>query len=196
MLENSFLESLLNKDKELLVYLNNFGSEQWDPFWLFITDQRHWIPLFLLILVLCALKLGTKKMVFLVLFLVVIVAFSDQFTNLMKNLTTRLRPCNTPELKGLLREFSYKPKGFSFWSGHAFVSTTFTTFIILLMRRYYKYIYFLVLFPMFFGLSRIYLGVHFPIDITTGYIVGFTAGCLFYKLFMYLHLKIFKETLV
>lgn len=192
-MENSFLESLLSKDKELLVYLNSFGTEQWDPFWLFITDQRHWIPVFLLVLILAARKLGTKKMFFLVLFLVVVVAFSDQFTNLIKNLTSRLRPCNTPDLKGVIREFIYKPKGFSFWSGHAFVSTTFTTFMILLLRRHYKYIYFLIFFPILFGLSRIYLGVHFPIDVTTGYIVGFTTGCLFYKFFKYLYLRIFKE---
>lgn len=41
---------LLQKDKQILIYLNNLGSKQWDPFWLFITNQLNWAPLFLLII--------------------------------------------------------------------------------------------------------------------------------------------------
>ncbi|AZJ37083.1 phosphatase PAP2 family protein [Tenacibaculum singaporense] len=181
------MENIIQKDKELLIYLNNLGSEQWDGFWLTITNQFTWTPLFAFVLFLVFKQFGWKKGLFTVLFIAVIVAFSDQFTNLIKNSTERIRPCNTEGLKEYLRGFTYKPRGYSFWSGHASLSTTITTFIILLLRKHIRLIYLMILFPLIFGYSRIYLGVHFPVDVTTGYVSGVILGTLFY--FGYLALE-------
>jgi len=195
-LENSFLENIVEKDKELLLYLNSFGNENWDGFWLYITDQFHWIPVFVIILVLSFLKLGLKKTLFLLVFLAVMIAFSDQLTNLVKHTTKRLRPCRAEDMKHIIRQFKYRPRSFSFWSGHAGVSTIVTTFIISLLRKPFKGIYLLILFPLFFGYSRIYLGVHYPGDVVTGYIMGSMIGLGFFKLFKYCYQKVFKEALV
>lgn len=194
-MENNFLDSIIEKDTQLLIYLNNFGSEQWDSFWIFITNQFNWIPLFVIILVLILKRFGFKKGVFTLLFMVVLVTFSDQFTNLVKYSVNRVRPCNVPELQEYLRQIPYRSRGKSFWSGHACLSTTFTTFVILLLRSRFKFIYFLVLFPIFFGYSRIYLRVHYPIDVTTGYVVGIALGYLLYKSFGLLFKRVFKETI-
>ena len=190
------LDIIRSKDAELLIFLNNLGNEKWDSFWLTITNQFNWIPLFVIILLLIYIRFGLKKTLFSLLFIAVLVAFSDQFTNLIKNTTERMRPCNTAELQEYLRQFTYKPRGYSFWSGHASLSTTFTTFIILLLRSKFKFIYFLILFPIVFGYSRVYLGVHYPGDITVGYLSGIILGTMFYKLYSLLYLKIFKENLV
>jgi len=93
-----------------------------------------------------------------------------------------LRPCNTEAVIQEIRKFDYKPSSFSFYSGHAASSMTFSFFIILLLKPYYKYIWLLLLFPLFFGYSRIYLGVHYPIDILVGYMAGVFFGSLFYLL--------------
>lgn len=192
---NSFLEDIIAKDKELLIYLNNLGSEQWDAFWLFVTNQFNWIPLFAFILILIFKKFGIKQGVFTLLFIAILVAFSDQFTNLIKLLTNRTRPCNVPELQEYLRQFTYRPRGKSFWSGHASLSTTFTTFIILLLRNRFKFIYLLILFPILFGYSRIYLRVHYPTDVTCGYVSGIIIGFLLYKLYQFLYSRVFKENI-
>ncbi len=192
---NNFLNSIISIDREILIYLNNFGSEQWDPIWLKITNQFNWIPLFVIVLLLIAKRFGVKKTVFTLLFITILVAFSDQFTNLIKGLTGRIRPCNTPELKEYLRQFSYKPRGYSFWSGHASLSMTFTIFTILLLRKEYKFIYLMLLFPLVFGYSRIYLGVHYPIDVTVGYLSGIILGISFYKIYKMLYEKVFKIAL-
>ncbi|AUC14325.1 phosphatase PAP2 family protein [Tenacibaculum sp. SZ-18] len=190
------LDIIKSKDAELLIFLNNLGSEKWDAFWLTVTNQFNWIPLFVIILALIYIQFGLKKTLFSLLFIALMVTFSDQFTNLIKNTTGRIRPCNTVELQEYLRQFTYKPRGYSFWSGHASLSTTFTTFIILWLRRKFKFIFFLILFPLVFGYSRVYLGVHYPGDITVGYLSGIVLGTLFYKLYSLLYLKIFKENLV
>jgi undecaprenyl-diphosphatase len=176
------LDRLLQIDTELLIFLNNLGSEQWDNFWFSLTNQFSWSPLFAFLLFLIFKKFGWKNGVLMLLFLVVLITFSDQFTNLIKNTFERLRPCNTEGVIQQIRHFNYKPSSYSFYSGHAASSMTFSFFIILLLKSYYKRIWFLMLFPLLFGYSRIYLGVHYPLDITVGYIAGLFFGYLFYLL--------------
>mgnify|MGYP001791300016 CR=1 FL=1 len=195
-LESSFLDTIIASDKKLLIYLNNLGNEQWDAAWLFITNQFNWVPLFLFVLILLGKAFGFKKTLFSLLFIALMVAFSDQFTNFIKNSIGRTRPCNTLELQEYLRVFVYKPRGKSFWSGHASLSTTFVTLIILLLRKYYKFIYLLVLFPLIFGYSRIYLGVHYPLDVFSGYLSGIILGTCFYKVHKYLTKRIFDKTVI
>ena len=170
------IESLLHKDTELLIFLNNLGSEQWDGFWLAITNQFHWSPLFALLLFLTFKKLGWKNGSLLLLFIALVVTFSDQFTNFIKHSFERLRPCNTEGVVEQLRSFTYKPGGYSFYSGHAALSSTITVFLILVLKNHYKYIWFLVIFPLLFGYSRIYLGGHYPLDILSRYLAGIFFG--------------------
>ena len=179
------LDTIIQKDKELLIYLNNLGSEQWDSFWLIITNQFAWIPLFLLVFYLVIKSFGWKQGGFMILSMIILVVFSDQFTNFIKNSVERLRPNNDPEIKHLLRIF-IEPQSYSFMSGHATTSTFFSVFVILLLKEKYKHIYLILLFPIFFAYSRLYLGVHFPIDI----FVGIVIGALFANLYFYLFKKV------
>ncbi len=189
------IDSILQLDRELLIFLNSLGSKTFDGFWLTITNQFTWTPLFLLILYFVFKEFGVKKGIFTFLFIVLLVAFSDQFTNLIKNTTERLRPCNTEDLKAYLRQFTYKPRGFSFWSGHASLSTAFSVFVFLLFKNRIRHIKWIFIFPVVFGLSRIYLGVHYPLDVTCGYIAGIIVGFTFYQLYKKLFKAVFKEVI-
>lgn len=177
------LDSILHLDREILIFLNNLGSEQWDSFWLFITKQFNWIPLFVLLLFFLLKHLGVKQTLFTLVFVAVLITFSDQFTNFIKYSFERIRPCNEDTLVGLIRDFSYKPRGFSYYSGHAALSTTFSIFFFLLMRKKVKFLFLLFLFPLIFGYSRIYLGVHYPFDVLSGYLAGVFFGNVFYWLY-------------
>lgn len=183
------LDSLLQIDRDLLIYLNNLGAENWDSFWLYVTNQFNWMPVFVILLLLLLWKIGWKNTLVMLVFITVIIAFTDQFTNLVKYSFGRVRPCNEPTLEGLIREFTYKPGGYSYYSGHASLSTTITTFLILLLRKEIKAIYLLVLFPLIFGYSRIYLGVHYPLDVLSGYLAGIFIGLAFYKIQLKLRLS-------
>lgn len=181
------LEQLLSQDSALLVYLNGLGSSTFDPFWLTITDQINWLPFFLLLAYLVFKKFGTKQALIFILFVAALIAFTDQTTNLFKNGFQRLRPCNNPEINSILR-LSRTSASFSFFSGHAANSMAAATFLYLNFRLHYRKFYFIFLWPMIFAYSRIYLGLHYPIDIMTGYFFGFTFG-----LFMYIIYQLFQR---
>jgi undecaprenyl-diphosphatase len=58
-----------------------------------------------------------------------------------------------------------------------------TVLVFSLLRPYYKYAVLLFLFPLIFAYSRIYLGLHYPGDILTGYFFGAGYGYLTYRLY-------------
>ena len=179
------MEQLINLDKELFLFLNGLGSEQFDSFWEIITKQIYWSPLFIGVFYLIQKKVGWKELGIIILFLAALITFTDQITNLFKYSFERLRPCNNPEFDGIMREVITR-KSFSFFSGHASNSFATTTFVVLIIRNYYKHTYLLYLFPLIFAYSRIYLGLHDPGDILAGYVAGGIFGFGFYKLFVYL----------
>lgn len=176
------LEKIIDFDKQAIVFLNNLGSETYDGLWLVITKQVYWTPFFLFIFYLLQKKIGWKKFGFYILFTAVLILICDQTVNLFKYGFERLRPINDEEIKGLLRIVKTS-KSFSFFSGHATNSMAATVFMVMILRKYYKHAYLLFLFPLIFAYSRIYLGLHFPTDILTGYVFGATMGFVCYKLY-------------
>jgi undecaprenyl-diphosphatase len=110
-----------------------------------------------------------------------LIFFTDQITNIFKYGFERLRPCNDEEIKGIIRLVK-KSSSFSFFSGHAANSMATMTFFFLYFKKTH-FSYLLFLFPLIFAYSRIYLGLHFPTDILTGYAFGATSGYLAYKLY-------------
>ena len=57
------LDKIIQKDIELLVYLNSLGSESWDGFWLFMTYTITSIPVYLVVLFLVYKYFGLKNKV-------------------------------------------------------------------------------------------------------------------------------------
>jgi undecaprenyl-diphosphatase len=176
------LEELIKLDKELFLFLNNLGSEPFDAFWIIITKQIYWTPFFVAVFYLLQRKIGWKNLGIIILFLAVLITFTDQITNLFKYSFERLRPCNDLEVNQIARIVEER-KSFSFFSGHAVNSMASTMFIFLIIRKFYKHSYLLFLFPLIFAYSRIYLGLHFPGDILAGYVFGGSFGFAFYKIY-------------
>jgi undecaprenyl-diphosphatase len=182
------LEKVLQLDVQLLVYLNSLGSATFDGLWLFITKQSNWTPFFLLLLYLVYKKIGVKSTLFLLLFITLLLVVTDQTCNLFKYTFQRLRPCNNPDIKSIIRIVKSSDT-FSFFSGHAANSMATMTFLFLLLKKYYRYAFLLFLFPLIFAYSRIYLGLHYPLDILTGYLFGASFGYVTYKLYQKYILK-------
>lgn len=188
------MEKIITLDKELLVFLNGLGSNQYDAFWLLITKQFNWIPYFLILLIILQKRIGWKKLGIALIFIAILITFTDQTTNVFKNYFQRIRPCYDEEIMHIIRVVK-SSRTFGFFSGHASNSCASMTFVFLLLRKYYKYAFVVFLFPLIYAYSRIYLGLHFPLDILTGYLYGVLTGVLFYSLYTLVLRKYFQETI-
>ncbi len=181
------LEELVRIDKEVFLFLNNLGSSEWDGFWMFLTNKWSAIPLYVLLLILSYKQYGTKKMTYLVITVVLLITASDQLSNFFKDGVQRLRPCYDPEINQLMRLVKGFCGGkFGYFSAHASNTTALAVFFTVLFRQSYKYMgFFLIVWASFVSYSRIYIGVHFPLDVLTGMGVGLLFGWLFAKLYIF-----------
>src|SRR5690606_13750488 len=165
-------------------YLNNLGTTFWDPIFMYITHQINWWPFFVFLMFLLLKKISLKQFGLLVLTLTAFFFFTDQMTNVVKYAVDRLRPVNDPDILPQLRylERAYYPR---FFSGHASNSSGSILLIFLILKRYYKYAWIIFFFPLLFAYTRIYLALHYPLDILCGYIFGISSGFMFFFLFFF-----------
>lgn len=185
------LEQLLQLDTDLFIYLNNLGSTTWDAFWMFYTTKFYWIPFYAVLLFLI-FRQHTPRMFLITLVIVALmVTFTDQTTNLFKHGLMRPRPCHEESLQSVMRLVKpYCGGKYGYFSGHASNSMAVAVFGGLLLRHKYKYLIFMLLFwSALMGFSRIYIGVHYPLDVLSGFVFGALSGFMFYKLSQYLKYK-------
>ena len=177
------IEQLLNYDTELFLFLNNLGSHTWDSLWLVITNKLTFIPLYVILLFLLYKKFGLKSLLIFVVVVALMITFTDQITNVFKRGFHRPRPCGEAGLIDQMRFIAVRCGKYGFFSGHSSNSMAAAVFAGLLLKSYYKNLIFILLFwSAVVAYSRIYVGVHYPLDIVCGLTFGAISGYLFYKL--------------
>lgn len=83
----------------------------------------------------------------------------------------------------------------SFPSNHAANSAAITTFIFLfLFFKYNKKYFSIFILPTLIGYSRIYVGVHWPSDVLSGFLIGAFIGWIAFKIFIKIFNPYFKES--
>jgi len=182
------LDGLIQWDKDLLVYLNSLGAPKYDSFWLIITRIDVWIPLFLFFGFLIFWKALRKTAWLQLSFVLVFALFITLLSKGVKILTYRLRPCNDPDINRFMRILD-TPRDFSFFSGHASSSFGITMLMMLFLKDRYKWVATFLVWPLLFAYSRLYLGVHFPLDVLVGGLVGVASALLFYRYYQSLKVR-------
>lgn len=186
------VDRILELDRDLFIFLNSLGSETYDGFWLLITKQFNWIPMFAIFAYFVFKHLGWRHAILIMCLIAILVTATDQTTNLIKFTFKRLRPGSNPELADLIRAVQTR-KSFSFLSGHASSSMASAFFLYHVLKPYIKYMGFIFIWPIVFAYSRIYLGLHYPLDIICGYMLGILFAFLMLKLYAYLRNRFFPE---
>lgn len=181
------LQELLQLDKDFFLYLNGLGSPQWDNFFLFLSHKLSAIPLYLFLLIVTFKKFGLKRTLVLLVSIVLLITVTDQLSNFFKYGVARLRPCHDPEIAPLMRLVkSYCGGQFGYFSAHAANVFAIAVFFGSVLKSSIKYIgVCLVIWAALVAYSRVYIGVHFPLDIITGAVLGSLFGWLFVKLFIF-----------
>ncbi|MGA9213105.1 phosphatase PAP2 family protein [Kaistella sp.] len=173
------MQEIIQKDKSIFLFLNNLGSQSFDQFWIMISATWIWIPLYVIFLYLLFKNYKLRNLVFILIFIALGVTVSDQLAGVFKTGIARLRPCHDPTLTGLMRSVQCGGQ-FGFYSSHAANTFFIANFMTLLLHKKFRLLpYILFSWAMIVSYSRIYLGVHFPMDIVMGALMGFFAGGFF-----------------
>ena len=162
----------LTRDTEILLRINDHSSSLLDTISLFVTYSGNLLTVAIMVLILAGilLKLGKRRAVVQVLFTMGGVLFLNA---ILKLIFQRDRP----ELWQLLTHEST----FSFPSGHALASAAFAMLLVLLMwktRFKIPVIIFASMYTLSVGVSRLYLGVHYPTEVLAGWLIGMAWAVL------------------
>lgn len=177
------METLVAYDQELFLFLNNLGSETWDGFWLVVTNKLSSIPLYALLLFFIYQKFGLKGMLITMVVVAAMITATDQLSDFFKNFIQRPRPCKLFSWEETMRFIAPRCGRYGYFSGHATSSMATAVFAGLALQSKYRNLIFILLFWAFFvGYSRIYVGVHYPLDVLTGMVAGGILGFTFYKI--------------
>jgi undecaprenyl-diphosphatase len=185
------MTTIQDLDTQFFLWLNSFNSPKFDGIMAWISAKNSWIPLYILIIA-TIFYFFKKKGLFYILSLIVAVALSDQFaSSLLKPLFKRLRPCHEPALQNLIHLVGNCGGQFGFCSSHAANSFALATLLNLFGGKQWKALPIMYVWAFVVSYSRIYVGVHYPIDVLVGAFVG-----IFFANIVYLFTrKYFKKFL-
>mgnify|MGYP003321163818 FL=1 len=185
------IEKILGLDSYLFLYLNNLGSQYYDNFWIFLSRTEANVMFYLVVLIAYIYSINNKKrtkiLFHLIIAIAMLITISDQTSNLFKDSFQRLRPCYNELISDSLRLVKDSCGGrYGFFSAHASNSFSLAIFFGLLLRSSNRLLILLfAIYAFLISYSRIYLGVHYPIDILVGTIFGTINAIVLYKIYLY-----------
>ncbi len=192
----NWLQNISEIDTQWLLFLNGFHNNFWDTIFLMVTRMETWAPFFVVILYFFVREFRIKS-ILIILFLALTVFASDQLSVLIKDTVQRLRPVHEPAIQHLVHNVLRKGGLYGFVSSHAtnsFALWIFTSHIF--KNRSFNILMFF--WALIFSYSRIYSGVHYPMDILGGAILGSAIGFGLYKAMMFLedHFFIARQPMI
>ena len=179
------LEQLLHIDTEVLLAINGWHAPWADRLMWIVSAKETWIPLYLLLVGLLVWRYRKPAMtsvkwlqkvpacVVMIVMIVMAVGAADFIASgILKDLVARPRPSRVPELEGVLHIVNgYRSGQYGFVSSHAANTMTCGLLFALIWRKKIATIG-LMLWVAMNCYSRMYLGVHYPLDIIGGLVVG------------------------
>ena len=179
------IDSILQYDKQLLLSLNGSHSLFADGLMLTLTDAKTWIPMYVALLYLVIKNNNSMtKILAIIAGAALCVLFTGTLDDLfVKPVVARWRPTHDPEIGYMVDVVDgYRGGCYGFFSAHAANTFSIALFFVLLVRSRWLSVA-LVLWSLINCWTRIYLGVHYPIDIAVGLLWGAFVAVLVYVLF-------------
>lgn len=181
------IETIIQWDKDLFNFFNHCCyNGPMDFFMYWCSDKWIWVPLYLALLIYLYSKFKLKVL-WILLLVGLMVASTDLIsTRILKYNVERLRPCQ--EAANLTFDVRTLPdvtcSKYGFVSSHAANTFGLAIFIgLLFYRKNKRFLWFGLVWASVVSFSRIYLGVHYPLDIVGGALVGLFCALLWFAIY-------------
>ena len=191
------LERLVHIDTEILLAINGWHAPWADRMMWIVSAKETWIPLYLLLIgllvwryrkpAMTSVKWLQKVPVCVVVIVVIGLAVGAAdfiASGILKDLVARPRPTRVPELEGVLHLVNgYRSGQYGFVSSHAANTMACGLLFSLIWRKKIATVG-MMLWVAVNCYSRMYLGVHYPLDILGGLIVGALMAVVAYQVLL------------
>jgi membrane-associated phospholipid phosphatase len=179
------MNQLLQLDQELFLWINRGWTHPWlDATLPLARNMYFWAPLYLFFIAWLSINFGKKG--WMVVFLVLVTFAWTDFasSSLIKPMVGRLRPCNDPNLAEYVRLLVGCGGGKSFTSSHAANHFGVALFLGQVFRPFFKpALLLLLLWAGTISLAQVYVGVHYPLDVSVGALLGVSIGAVSFRLY-------------
>lgn len=167
-------------DLKIFFYINGNHNNFWDEIMYILSSTNIWIPLYIYIIFILY-KTYKKKSWICLATLIIMIIISDKFSTFLKYYFKQLRPSHEILLKPIIHISKAGPGGlYGYVSSHASNFFSLSLFIIILLPSKYNFLkYILITSSILVSFSRIYNGVHYPMDVLRGAMLGVIIGTFF-----------------
>jgi undecaprenyl-diphosphatase len=174
------LNKLIELDRQLFLFLNSLHGTWADQPMYYISSEWLWIPLYGFFIYLIIKKLKSKAWLSII-SIIIAVVISDQVSTQIKKGVQRFRPTHDLVLSEKVHTVNnYLGGNYGFVSSHASNTFCVALLVTLVLETSVFSTFLIFIWAFLVSYSRIYLGVHFPLDIIFGAILGmFIAFLLF-----------------
>ena len=178
------LHSLLSFDRNVFYFINHsLANPVFDFIMPIIRNKFTWIPFYIFLIIFCIVKYKING-IYILLILIASVGLSDLISaHMIKPFFHRLRPCNDQAEAAYIIDRITCGSGFSFVSSHAANHFTIAAFIMSLFGQRWKWVKPLAfIWAFLICVAQVYVGVHFPLEVLAGGLIGFGIGTIMAKL--------------
>lgn len=199
MVCTSLIDRVIGFDQRLTLLLNDLNCAASEQFWLIFSNKHMWLVTYLVCTFFLFRRLGWKKACIVLLSVAMAFGACDQFSNLVKYSTCRLRPSyNYWMISNGVHILEGRGGLYGFFSAHA--ANAFAVAICLIIgfrnditHSYNAFCIWSLTWATLVSVSRIFVGKHFFFDVVVGSIIGMVFGLFFALLAKYVIQKYIEK---